>query len=610
MLREILPLVGTQTADRIEILLEKSCLNQESLSENASPPFTMAQNNVFAPHEPMASSLIRFPVTKAPVGDVSFTNQPQNAESHEDFPDIVWLRRVQREADQQKSHQPKSSNPAFHAFDYQNEDFGSAFHGSVQMYLIPTRPVADQYLKDYLDMVHPNFPVLNWPLFCAQYGSFFDNGSLPSDEWLAILNMIFAIGAKYDQMTAELGRGDVKDHQVYLSRARKLSMRGDTLFNPPNLQQVQLEGLVSFYLLCSDQIGLAWRISALAIRSAISLGVNLKNDSKNMTQIDKEIRNRLWWGLYTLEHMLGIIIGRPGCIKDAACASPLPLPFDENQLPGPSAVPLLDDPKLRNMCIDAVMSSPQDLNTCLELIGKTNRRSDYRNKPWLHTLPITSGLCFLYHCDLAVLTEDIMKRLYLGDQPLDLWAHIESQILELRAKVDLWHISLPTTLRYEPTEKDDQLHFHQKMRLALQYHSARVMLGRPWLHPGELRLDGISMQKLAVSHRLGADALKSALRVLELILEKPDVTFLYKICQWWRVLHYIVQATATVLRELAFGSIQMPGTGEYMLRSTIRAVRWLQSMAERSTASHRAWQVCDNTLRRLSSEKGYDISRL
>jgi hypothetical protein len=31
-------------------------------------------------------------------------------------------------------------------------------------------------------------------------------------------------------------------------------MNGDTLFNHPDLQQVQVEGLIAFYLLASDQI--------------------------------------------------------------------------------------------------------------------------------------------------------------------------------------------------------------------------------------------------------------------------------------------------------------------------------------------------------------------
>jgi hypothetical protein len=41
---------------------------------------------------------------------------------------------------------------------------------------------------------------------------------------------------------------------MYLTRARILSMNGDVLFSHPDLQQVQVEGLISFYLLSSDQI--------------------------------------------------------------------------------------------------------------------------------------------------------------------------------------------------------------------------------------------------------------------------------------------------------------------------------------------------------------------
>jgi hypothetical protein len=66
--------------------------------------------------------------------------------------------------------------------------------------------------------------------------------------------MIFAIASKHAHLTQAPWRGDERDHLVYLTRARILSMNGDTLFNHPDLQQVQVEGLIAFYLLASDQI--------------------------------------------------------------------------------------------------------------------------------------------------------------------------------------------------------------------------------------------------------------------------------------------------------------------------------------------------------------------
>jgi hypothetical protein len=66
--------------------------------------------------------------------------------------------------------------------------------------------------------------------------------------------MIFAIAAQHAHLIQAPWQGDDKDHLVYLTRARILSMNGDVLFSHPDLQQVQVEGLIAFYLLSSDQI--------------------------------------------------------------------------------------------------------------------------------------------------------------------------------------------------------------------------------------------------------------------------------------------------------------------------------------------------------------------
>jgi hypothetical protein len=67
--------------------------------------------------------------------------------------------------------------------------------------------------------------------------------------------VIFAIAAKYAHLTQAPWRGEENDHFLYFHRARLLSLTGEELLSPPNLQQVQLEGLVAFYLLATDQIG-------------------------------------------------------------------------------------------------------------------------------------------------------------------------------------------------------------------------------------------------------------------------------------------------------------------------------------------------------------------
>jgi hypothetical protein len=64
--------------------------------------------------------------------------------------------------------------------------------------------------------------------------------------------MIYTIASRHAHLTQAPWCGDERDHLVFLAQARILSMNRDTLFNHPNLQQVQIEGLTAFYLLATD----------------------------------------------------------------------------------------------------------------------------------------------------------------------------------------------------------------------------------------------------------------------------------------------------------------------------------------------------------------------
>lgn len=179
--------------------------------------------------------------------------------------EISWMQRVQKEAKQRARGEPgfyegESASRQSHEFsvnaaNYHLDDLDISVPGPVDMYKIPAREQADRFFEDYLTTVHPFYSIINRPLFTSQYKYFFDNSVRPGDKWLAILNMIFAIAAKHAHLVQAPWRGDdPQDHLVYLTRARYLSMTGDVLFSHPDLQQVQVEGLIAFYLLASDQI--------------------------------------------------------------------------------------------------------------------------------------------------------------------------------------------------------------------------------------------------------------------------------------------------------------------------------------------------------------------
>ena len=120
---------------------------------------------------------------------------------------------------------------------------------------LPPRQTAQCLLEAYMDSVHPVFPIIGKITFESQVQAFFNDRQLsPGRNWLAILNLVFAIAAKYSHMVEASWRGDERDHLVYFARARMLGLNSESMFDHPDLQRIQLSGLIAFYLSSIDQI--------------------------------------------------------------------------------------------------------------------------------------------------------------------------------------------------------------------------------------------------------------------------------------------------------------------------------------------------------------------
>jgi Fungal specific transcription factor domain len=142
-----------------------------------------------------------------------------------------------------------------HELSYHLDDFSISIPEAIDRFEIPPRETADRLFNAYLESVHPSFPIIGKVTFLSQYRKFMEGTSAsPGERWLAILNMIFAIGARYAHLVHADWAGDERDHLLYFSRARLLSLNGNTIFNHPDLQQVQVSALIAFYLLATSQI--------------------------------------------------------------------------------------------------------------------------------------------------------------------------------------------------------------------------------------------------------------------------------------------------------------------------------------------------------------------
>ena len=130
---------------------------------------------------------------------------------------------------------------------------------TVNPFELPPRDTAQMLLDGYVATVQDSFPVLSETVFRCQFDQYYTSmlqgmPSTVSHRWLAILNLAFAIGAKYLQLTDADVQSNGHDHHVYWSRAHVLGLDGSSLVAHPDLMQIQMTALVAFYFLCIGHV--------------------------------------------------------------------------------------------------------------------------------------------------------------------------------------------------------------------------------------------------------------------------------------------------------------------------------------------------------------------
>ena len=91
----------------------------------------------------------------------------------------------------------------------------------VHPYELPDPMIAEQLLDCYVSTVHSSFPIvpLNFEDQARRFiSSMKQNRAFQvPDRWRALLNLVFAIGAKYSHLAGTDWQGPDCDHLVYMS---------------------------------------------------------------------------------------------------------------------------------------------------------------------------------------------------------------------------------------------------------------------------------------------------------------------------------------------------------------------------------------------------------
>ncbi|KAJ5982755.1 hypothetical protein N7451_012855 [Penicillium sp. IBT 35674x] len=457
---------------------------------------------------------------------------------------------------------------------------------------LPPKSWAAQLLNIYFESVGPTFPVVDQQLFVSQFNSaFIDTTQQPTQKWLAVLNLVLAIAEKYYQLAEPVSGRDVDDH-VFLSRAIALTTTRWLAIQHADLHQVQIDLLLAIYYLASGQVNRSWQITGRAARSAIALGLDLRETSGQIDPVSKETRTRLWWSIFHLELLL----------------SGMTAPYNERGFQTPEVAELLWNTALREERLQwTIYASDSTLQS--------------RNQ-WFSTLSPSQSLYFFHLVDLSIITHPAVTSIYSLITGKDTG---QSGISYYQEKLQTWLSNLQLPFAF--TDPDNQLNISRQSReqvsLALSYYSSQIILSRPCLAcPDFMEGCDIRVPRSRFGNATAKTCVDTAITLTSVFPDTPDLEWLLKMTPWCSVLHFMMQALTILLIQLSVGPVQVmathgaqSGQGEdttaenpdAVLEAAKKIFRWLHCLAEQDTSARRAFKICNDFIRRIAPAKAFNL---
>ncbi|KAF2131108.1 hypothetical protein P153DRAFT_211176 [Dothidotthia symphoricarpi CBS 119687] len=512
--------------------------------------------------------------------------------------EIQWLRaaataetdRADDEA-RRAGHQPRGSyapgSDQVSSFSFWADDENVDVDFYVDPYELPQPETAEHLLLCYMAKVQDSFPILARKFFEDQFRRCFTavhNGNAPqlNPMWQAILNLVFAIGAKYSHLVKASWRADERDHLIYQARARAFGLNESTITNHSDLYQIQMLGLLAFYWLTVGQINRAWTIIGMALRSAFSLGFHVRNEDPSASIATREKHVRTWWSLYSLERTLSIVTGRPSIIVDSCCSVPWPIAVPEEQM---SAIH-----RMRTGST-TTLSSPTEAHAGTE---------PFRAPASLGSARADSGSYFKAAIQLSNITQSILTSLYSAGTMIRSPGEIQLDMAQLGVRLDQWVAALPAEFNFQMTPNSTSMtFFRERMLLGFQLCSARMLLTRPCL--GGRRHTRKDEHEASSTRRIATSCIDAAKTVIDFLPDDPNPLFIYDQGPWWCIVHHMMQALSVFL--LGLSSASPTSNGNLVLVHYVKkTVRWLRSMPD--PVAGRAYSVAlrssEGIIRRLS----------
>lgn len=201
--------------------------------------------------------------------------------------------------------------------------------------LLPTREIADILVRSFFHRVHPNFMIFRRCAFEQSYNLVWNQLNVQVQDFeLGLLCCVL--------MVLVLGAQSLEPHDgLYLEMIRRyydwVMHKASELQCSSALANVQALLLLQLYQHSISERNTAFMMLGAASRMATNLGMHREGAIKNLDSYEQELRRRIWWTIYVLEHNSCTILGRPCAIDDREVSVHFP---NEDLLDGSECVPM------------------------------------------------------------------------------------------------------------------------------------------------------------------------------------------------------------------------------------------------------------------------------
>ncbi|KAJ5111125.1 hypothetical protein N7532_001660 [Penicillium argentinense] len=166
----------------------------------------------------------------------------------------------------------------------------------------PSGLIEQAFIDAYFLNYHTSYPFVHEPTFRAQFNepSLRPHGT----AWQILLNTILALGAW------SIG-DDSSDLDITFYQEARSCLQQASVFETGNLTLVQALLLLSNYAQKRNKPNTGWNYLGLAVRMAMSLGLHKEFPGWKISLLQREIRRRLWWGVFIFDSGAAKTFGRP-----------------------------------------------------------------------------------------------------------------------------------------------------------------------------------------------------------------------------------------------------------------------------------------------------------